>query len=107
MTLKLSYRMDQYDKSLVNLMEKMAGQIAENSKKRVYRNLNHKSGNSPLAESIRVEKDGDNNFRVLTDISYARYVEFGTVKFPPRPFLTPSVEEVKVTYSDLISKLNP
>lgn len=90
-----------YEAKLARMIENMAQQIVAGARSRVLRNLKNPNGNSPLAQSIRAEMDPDGGMRVLTDISYARYVEFGTIHQPARPFLTPATEEVKVTFSGL------
>lgn len=97
----LSQLMTSYEAKLARMIEDLAEQIVAGARSRVFRNLKTPKGNSPLAESIRAEKDPDGSLRIFTDKSYARYVEFGTIKQPARPFLTPAVEEVKVTFSGL------
>lgn len=97
----LSQMMTRYEAKLARMIERLAEQIVAGARSRVYRNLKEPTGNSPLAESIRIENDPDGSMRIFTDKPYARYVEFGTVKQPARPFLTPAVEEVKVTFSGL------
>jgi len=97
----LSQKMIGYEEKLARMIEDIAEQIVAGARLRVFRNLKNPKGSSPLAESIRAEKDPDGGMRVFTDKSYARYVEFGTVKQPARPFLTPATEEIKVTFSGL------
>ncbi|HHL34186.1 MAG TPA: hypothetical protein ENJ30_07470 [Desulfobulbaceae bacterium] len=80
----------------------VAAQVVSGAQSRVLRNLKNPKGNSPLAQSIRAIKDLGGGVRIFTDRPYARYVEFGTVKQSPRPFLTPAVEGVKVTFRGLI-----
>lgn len=53
-----------------------------------------------LRGSIRVENNGSGNSgsisaRVFTDLRYAFFVEHGTSKMPPQPFLSPSVDGVE------------
>jgi len=55
-----------------------------------------------LANSINSVVTQEGDIRVFTDKPYARFVEFGTINQPARPFLTPAVEEVKVTFSGFI-----
>ena len=97
----LSRRMVGYEIKLKQMVENLADQIVAGARERVYRNLRNPKDNSPLAESIRAEKDTNGHIRVFTDKSYARYVEFGTATQPARPFLTPAVEDVKVSFSGL------
>ncbi|MCF6197693.1 MAG: HK97 gp10 family phage protein [Emcibacter sp.] len=94
--------MADYETRLQKMMENMAAQVESGAQSRVARKLNSPNANSPLAQSIRATKDLGGGMRVFTDRPYARYVEFGTVKQSPRPFLTPAVEEVKVTFRGLI-----
>ncbi|PCJ44587.1 MAG: hypothetical protein COA81_01405 [Alphaproteobacteria bacterium] len=91
-----------YESRLQKMIEDMAAQIVSGAQTRVVRNLKSPNANSPLAQSIRATKDPDGTMRVFTDKPYARYVEFGTLRQPPRPFLTPATEEVKVTFRGLI-----
>lgn len=98
---ELSRRMASYEKKLKQVMENLADQIVAGARTRVYQNLKNPKSNSALAESIRTKRQPDSVIHVFTDKSYARYVEFGTVTQPARPFLTPAVEEVKVTFSGL------
>ncbi len=90
-----------YETKLARMIEEIAEQIVAGAKSRVLRNLKNPKGSSPLADSIRAEADTDGGMRVLTDKSYARYVEFGTIRQPARSFLTPATEEIKVTFSGL------
>ncbi|PCI43058.1 MAG: hypothetical protein COB49_12860 [Alphaproteobacteria bacterium] len=102
--LKLSQTMTRYEAELARMVENLAEQIVIGARSRVMRNLKKPKGNSPLAQSIRAEKDPEGGMRVLTDKSYARYVEFGTVNQPARPFLTPAAAEVRVTFSSVLER---
>ena len=97
--LKLSQTMAGYEARLEQMVADIARQIARGAGKRVYRNLKTPKNRSPLAESIRIDEEPDGGLRVFTDESYGRFVEFGTINQPARPFLTPATEEVKVTFS--------
>lgn len=97
----LSRRMVRYDAALSQMIADLADEIVVGARTRVYGNLKNPRGNSPLAESIRSVSDPEGGLRVFTDKPYARYVEFGTVRQPARPFLTPAIEEVKVTFAGL------
>jgi len=102
---QLTQRAAAYEKQLAEMLGHMADQIADGARRRVRRNLKNKTAHSPLVDSFRVEIGFDGALRVLTDKPYARYVEFGTMHQPARPFLTPAVEEVKVTFSGLLARL--
>ncbi|MBL4801740.1 MAG: hypothetical protein JKY45_07575 [Emcibacter sp.] len=102
----LSRQRERYEAELAQMIIDLAERIVAGAKSRVLKNLKTPKGNSSLAMSIRMEKDPGGGVRVLTDKSYARYVEFGTISQPALPFLTPAVEEVKVTFSGLIDGLN-
>lgn len=56
-----------------------------------------------LKNSLRVVYQADGlKARLLTDVPYARFVEFGTKYVPARPFLFPAVEAAQhQIYSDL------
>ncbi len=95
----LSQLMTSYEAKLARMIEELAQQMVISARSRVFRNLKTPKGNSPLAESIRMKKYPDGGMMVFTDKPYARFVEFGTIKQPARPFLTPAAEEVKVTFS--------
>jgi len=45
-----------------------------------------------LRRSITYEMDGEDAAEVGTNVEYASYVEFGTSKMKPIPFLTPAFE---------------
>ncbi len=101
-SLQLTNRAADYEKELARMIAQIADQIVSSARKRVYANLKRRKGNSPLANSIDSVVTPEGETRVFTDKSYARFVEFGTINQPARPFLTPAVEEVKVTFSGFI-----
>ncbi|PCI33389.1 MAG: hypothetical protein COB54_03540 [Alphaproteobacteria bacterium] len=101
-SLNLTQTIIGYEEKLARLIEQMAEQIVIGARARVYRGLKNPKGSSPLAQSLRAEKLPEGGMRIITDKPYARYVEFGTIRQPARPFLTPATEEVKVTFSGLI-----
>ena len=45
-----------------------------------------------LKESIRVIRKKQMNYRIGSDVSYAMYVEYGTSKMSPKPYLRPAVK---------------
>lgn len=56
-----------------------------------------------LQESIKVETDA-NGITIGTDVEYAAYVEFGTSRQRPQPYLTPAFEQNKNKIEDMIAK---
>ncbi|MCF6216060.1 MAG: HK97 gp10 family phage protein [Emcibacter sp.] len=101
-SLQLTNKAADYEKELARMIAQMADQIVSSARKRVYANLKSRKGNSPLANSIDSAVTPEGDIRIFTDKPYAKFVEFGTINQPARPFLTPAVEEVKVTFSGLI-----
>ncbi len=93
-----------YEKRLAGMIAGLADQIITSARRRLARNSKSRDGQSALAASLRREAIPDGGMRVLTDKSYAKYVEFGTRNQPARPFLTPAAQEVKVTFSASISE---
>ncbi len=102
---QLSNKVSDYEKKLARMVDQMAEQIVAGARMRVIRDLKIPKNNSPLADSLRVEKDPMGGVQVVTDKPYARFVEFGTRFQPARPFLTPAVEEVKVTFLGIVENL--
>ncbi len=101
-SLQLTNKAAAYEEKLARMIAQMADQIVSSARKRVYANLKNRKNNSPLASSIDRVVMPQGDIRVFTDKPYAKFVEFGTINQPARPFLTPAVEEVKVTFSGLI-----
>lgn len=48
-----------------------------------------------LRQSITVQKIGDGNYRVGTNVSYSIFVEMGTRFQAPNPFLRPALEKAR------------
>lgn len=48
-----------------------------------------------LRQSIVALKVGDARWRVGTNVQYALYLEFGTRRMAPRPFIRPVIEKVR------------
>lgn len=76
------------------ITQRVAEQVAEKAKEMAPVD----TGN--LRASIRVERDG-NNHAVVTDVSYAPFLEFGTSRAPAQPFLGPAAESVRLDRFDL------
>lgn len=84
-------------------MKKLEAQILENIEEALEDSANNlvekarervpvKTGD--LRDSIKVQKgEGDLNYLVQASAPHARFIEFGSLKTPARPFLGPAVEE--------------
>lgn len=81
-------------KGKVKVTRQVAEQVAEQAKEMAPVD----TGN--LRASIRVERDGSNH-AVVTDVSYAPYLEFGTSRASAHPFLGPAAERVRLDRFDL------
>lgn len=104
LTKDLDAQAKDYERRLQDFALNLGHAVVDGARRRVYQNLKNPKSYSPLAENIRLEKDGmGQDFRVITDKPYARFVEFGTQKSPARPFLTPASEAVKATYTNVLS----
>ena len=61
-----------------------------------------------LRRSIKAETTGKNSATVGTDLYYAEYVEYGTIKQKPQPYMEPAVLEnidnIKKKIADRISE---
>lgn len=60
------------------------------------------SGN--LASSIATQVDGLTGY-VFTPLDYGRYLEFGTGKMKPRPWLLPSLEEEAPKFRERLQRI--
>jgi HK97 gp10 family phage protein len=62
--------------------------------------LAHKGTDTPLLETGALRDDihhvvvSESEVQIGTNVPYGRYLEFGTAKMPPRPFLRPAAMEV-------------
>ena len=54
-----------------------------------------------LRASIGITAQGDNFVEVSATAPYAGYVEFGTIKMSPRPFMRPALAFIEDKYSKL------
>lgn len=108
---RISAKITEYEQRLDRYVMDLAEQIASSARTKVYQNLrppraSSPLANSPLANSIQVRNDpaigNKTGAMVYTTMPYARYVEFGTRFQASRPFLTPAVEEVKVSFSGFL-----
>ena len=95
-SLQLTNKAAVYEEELARMIGQIADQIVSSARKRVYGNLKRRKNNSPLANSINSVVTPEGDIRVFTDKPYARFVEFGTINQPARPFLTPAVEPRKM-----------
>lgn len=57
-----------------------------------------------LSRSIHQESESDLGVVVGTDVSYARWVEEGTVKMKARPYLRPALSENKTRIQNNVAK---
>ena len=62
-----------------------------------------------LRASLTVEMEGPGAGVLYTDVSYAKFVNWGTVKMAARPFMEPAIEQSKLGFyakmRDLESRL--
>jgi HK97 gp10 family phage protein len=58
-----------------------------------------------LRDSIRIEQEDDYHYIVAPHTHYAKYVELGTVKKLPRPYMRPAADEGIKFLREAINKL--
>ena len=58
-----------------------------------------------LVKSIKVQKDKNKSFVYIT-AKYAEFLEFGTSKMRPRPFIIPSFIKTKKWFSNKLHRLS-
>lgn len=58
-----------------------------------------------LKNSIQAEQAGDLAWQVGTPVEYAPYVEYGTTKMAPRPYLGPAAEAVRGPFEQAMKHL--
>ena len=56
-----------------------------------------------LSQNIGVERLGPGEYAVIAYMFYAMYVQFGTSRMPPRPFMTQAAEELQGAWNSEIS----
>lgn len=56
-------------------------------------------------KKVTASTDEENTVFVGTNVYYAPYVEFGTSKMTPKPFLKPAVEQHISEYKNIIKKM--
>lgn len=81
------------ERKVMHMLESVAHDIARRARDRVL--LQRKASpaaSSPLADSIDV-KPVAGGFKVSANVSYAPFVELGTSRMAPAPFLGPSFDE--------------
>ena len=62
------------------------------------------SDSGDLASSIAKQTDGLTGY-VFTPLDYGRFLEFGTSKMKPRPWLLPSLEEEAPKFRDRLQRI--
>jgi len=96
---KLSNLEEKLTNALAEALEEIAGKIRDDAKSFV------PVDTGSLRKSIRVEKEGELQFLVVAgdggvinprtgrEVDYAGYVEFGTSRAAPQPFMQPALEK--------------
>jgi HK97 gp10 family phage protein len=60
-----------------------------------------------LVNSIQHEQVGSEDARVFTHVEYAPYLEFGTARMAPRPFMTPAaIKSAKFLAKRILQEVN-
>lgn len=57
-----------------------------------------------LANSIQSTRMSLNHWRVTVGAEYGAYLEFGTSRMAPRPFMAPAVEAVRPAFVEAVSR---
>jgi len=122
-TVNLRINKDQFDKLIndaSNITDDAAKMMAENMKKSILtgaksgRQYGSHTASAPgqapandtgaLVRSIKVEKK-KNESTVYVEKDYAIYLEYGTSKMRPRPFILPAFLKTKKWFSDKLHRL--
>lgn len=54
-----------------------------------------RTGNLINNSNLRTEKVSDTHYNVVLTAEYAKYLEYGTFKMAPRPYIAPNIEKAK------------
>lgn len=92
----LDYR-DAIEKGLANGIERAAQLVLASAK------FNCPVDTGALRNSIKAEITGT-SFEVGTDLYYAKFVEFGTVKQRPQPYLYPAIAENRKRIIEIVQE---
>lgn len=89
------------------LLRQRAGQIVAATAREIASDAKQRApvrtGN--LRRSIHAEQSGPFRWVVGTDVAYAEYVEFGTHRMAPRPYLIPAAEAARPRLEAELSNL--
>jgi HK97 gp10 family phage protein len=98
-------RLDALIATLVPRARRASEQVARRVEARAKANAPVKTGH--LRRSIHAARASadPNAWTVGTDVEYASFVEFGTRRMSPRPYLIPAVEAERARFSDVLSEL--
>jgi HK97 gp10 family phage protein len=97
-----------YTQNLLGRVGKAVQQAALKVQGDAQRNLPNSDGRGVdtgnLRRSITYEMDGEMEAEVGTNVEYATYVEFGTSRMKPIPYLTPAYEANKQAIDKSIAR---
>ncbi len=86
--------------AIMSIQEQSPGQVVTRSRQGggTYPHVAASEGQAPntdtgaLVASIAVEKSGDTEYEIGTNLDYGEFLEMGTVKMRPRPWLIPALD---------------
>lgn len=88
---------------IINRVEKAMGKACALIEKGAKEECPVRTGRLRNSISYEVERDGDTIIGIVkASAPYAQYVEYGTVKQKPQPFLRPALEKNKHNIDDII-----